>query len=109
MSAIPEIFVSNISIRERLTGIEKRLGKGEISLPPESKAILPIRVLQNIYKVTTEYSNDDIRKMSDKDFASLKSKIYRIIYRNIFLNKNKPKTKSIDVQFVSGDNKSLTP
>ena len=105
MSAIPEIFVSNISIRERLTGIRK----GGDSLPPESKAILSIRVLQNIYKVTTEYSNDDIRKMSDKDFASLKSKIYRIIYRNIFLNKNKPKTKSIDVQFVSGDSKSLTP
>ena len=109
MSAIPESFVSNISIRERLTGIEKRLGKGEISLPPESKAILPIRVLQNIYKVTTEYSNDDIRKMSDKDFASLKAKLYSIIYRNVFLKKEKPKTKSIVVQIVSGDSKSLTP
>ena len=104
MSAIPEIFVSNISIRERLTGIRK----GGDSLPPESKAILPIRVLQNIYKVTTEYSNDDIRKMSDKDLSYLKSKLYRIIYRNL-LKKDKPKTKSIDVQIVSGDSKSLTP
>ena len=37
MSAIPESFVSNISIRERLTGIEKRLGKGEFHYHQKAK------------------------------------------------------------------------
>ena len=44
--------------------------------------------------------------MSDKDFAYLKAKLYSIIYRNVFLKKEKPKTKSIVVQIVSGDSKS---
>ena len=79
----------------RRNTIEKRLGVGGELLPPENKAIIPIRVREKIYMITTEYSNDEIRKMSEDDFVYLKSKFYNTIYRNEFVKKGKPRTKRI--------------
>ena len=85
----------------RKNTIEKRLGyEGEL-LPPENKAIIPIRVREKIYMITTEYSNDEIRKMSVDDFVNLKSKFYNTIYRNEFVKKGKPRTKRIVVQALT--------
>ena len=82
----------------RKTTVEKRLGVGGEKFPPQTKAILPIRVREKIYMITTEYSNDEIRKMSEDDFVYLKSKFYNTIYRNEFVKKGKPRTKRIVVQ-----------